>query len=151
MNFPLRNAFVASHTFCMIVFCHLTYGIFMFCFLGLHLRHMEVPRLAVESELQMPAYATITQDPSWVCDLHHSSQECQILITMSEAMDLTHILMDPIWVFYHWAMTGTPISRYSRLQMFPLLELWMYLATPFWTVVFLYRSQLENVWRFPHN
>ena len=31
---------------------------FFFCFLGPHLRHMEVPRLEVESELQLPAYAT---------------------------------------------------------------------------------------------
>ena len=27
----------------------------MFCFLGLHLWHIEVPRLGVESELQFPA------------------------------------------------------------------------------------------------
>ena len=31
---------------------------FFFCFLVLHPGHMEVPRLGVESELQMPAYAT---------------------------------------------------------------------------------------------
>ena len=39
--------------------------IFFFLFLGLHLLHMEVPRLGVESELQMPAYtaATATTDP----------------------------------------------------------------------------------------
>ena len=29
-------------------------------FLGLHLWHMEVPRLGVQSELQLPAYATAT-------------------------------------------------------------------------------------------
>ena len=35
-------------------------------FLGPHLRHMEVPRLGAESELQLPAYttATATRDPS---------------------------------------------------------------------------------------
>ena len=40
------------------------------------LKHMEVPRLGVESELQLPvcATATATQCPSHVCDLHHSSQ-----------------------------------------------------------------------------
>ena len=31
-----------------------------FVFLGPHLRHMEVPRLGVESELQSPAYTTAT-------------------------------------------------------------------------------------------
>ena len=42
---------------------------------------MEVPRLRVESELQLLAYptATATQDLSHICDLHHSLQQCQIL------------------------------------------------------------------------
>ena len=37
-------------------------------------RHMEVPRLEVESGPQLPAYAraTATQNPSHVCNLHHS-------------------------------------------------------------------------------
>ena len=34
-----------------------------FFFLGQHLWHMEVPRLEVESELQLPAYATATAMP----------------------------------------------------------------------------------------
>ena len=38
---------------------------FSFRFLGLHLWHMEVPRLGVELELQPPAYTTATtQDPA---------------------------------------------------------------------------------------
>ena len=47
--------------------------LFLFCFLGPHPRHMEVPRLGVESELQPPAFATATAtpDPSCVCNLHH--------------------------------------------------------------------------------
>ena len=45
-------------------------------FLGLLRRHMEVPRLGVQSELQPLAYtrATATWDPSCIFDLHHSSQ-----------------------------------------------------------------------------
>ena len=52
-----------------------------FVFFGPHLQHMEVPWLGVESELQLPAYATATAtpDPSRVCDLHHSWQQHQIL------------------------------------------------------------------------
>ena len=49
---------------------------FFFClFLGPHPRHMGVPRLGVELELQLPAHptATATSDPSLVCDLHHSA------------------------------------------------------------------------------
>ena len=41
-------------------------------FLGPYLQHMEVPRLGVESELQLPVYTTATRDPIHVCDLHHS-------------------------------------------------------------------------------
>lgn len=41
-----------------------------FCFLGLHLLHMEVSRLGVKLELQQLAYttATATPDPSRICD-----------------------------------------------------------------------------------
>ena len=58
-------------------------------FLGPHLRHMEVSRLGVESKLQLPAYvtATATPDLSRICDLHQSSQQCQILNPLSEASD----------------------------------------------------------------
>ena len=54
---------------------------------------MEVPRLGVESELQLPAYATATPDLSHVCDLHYSSWQRQILNPLSEARDQTLVLM----------------------------------------------------------
>ena len=73
--------------------------------------HMEVPRLGVESELQLLACTTATakQDLSRVCNLHHSSWQHQTLNPLSEARDWTHILMDTSWVCYHWATTGTAI------------------------------------------
>ena len=57
---------------------------------------MEVPRLGVESKLQLLAYttATITQDLSHVCYLHHSSRKRQTLNPLSKARDQTCILMD---------------------------------------------------------
>ena len=57
---------------------------------------MEVPRLGVESDLQLPAYttATTTWDPSHVCDTHHGSQQRPILNPLSEARDGTQMLMD---------------------------------------------------------
>ena len=66
-----------------------------FVFLGLHLQHMEVPRLGVESELKLPAYttATATRDLSRAYDLHHSSRQCQNN-PLSEARDRTRVLMD---------------------------------------------------------
>ena len=58
---------------------------------------MELPRLGIEWELQLLAYATAIamQDPSPICDLHHSSWQCQILNPLSEARDQTYILTDP--------------------------------------------------------
>ena len=59
------------------------------CFLGPHLLHMDVPRLGVESELQLPVYtpATATQHLSPICDMHHSSWQCRILNPLSKARD----------------------------------------------------------------
>ena len=59
-------------------------------------QHMEIPRLRVQSELQLPAYtsATATQYLSCICDLHHSSQQYWILKPLREARDWTGILMD---------------------------------------------------------
>ena len=71
------------------------YNYYYCLFLRLHPRHMEIPRLGVESELQLPAYttATATLDPSHICDLHRSSQQRWILNPLSEARDQTRILM----------------------------------------------------------
>ena len=72
-------------------------------FLGPHPQHMEVPRLGVELELLQLAYttATATQDLSHVCNLHQSSQQCQILNPLSKAMDQTRILTDTSQVHYY--------------------------------------------------
>ena len=69
-------------------------------FLGLHLRHMEVPTLGVELGLQVPAYATATAtpDPSRICDLRRSLRQRQILNPLSEARNPTRILIDISWV-----------------------------------------------------
>lgn len=72
-------------------------------FLGPHLWHMEVPRLRVKLELQLlPAYATATAiwDPSFVCDLHHSSQWHWILDPLSEGRNGALILMDVSWIHF---------------------------------------------------
>ena len=62
--------------------------------------HMEVPRLGVKSELQRPIYtaATAMPDLSCICDLYHSSQQCQILNILSEARNQTWVLMGASWV-----------------------------------------------------
>ena len=85
------------------------FSVFFF-FLGLHQQHMEVLRIEVESELQLPAHTTATAmpDPSCICDLYRSLWQCWILNPLSEAKDRTRILMDTSWVRYHWATMETP-------------------------------------------
>ena len=75
---------------------------------------MEVPRLQVESELQLLAYttATATPDPSRIFDLHHSSQQCWILNPVSKASNRTHNLMVPSQIRFRCATTGTPIMQF---------------------------------------
>ena len=71
------------------VFFQLFLPSFSFFFLGPHLQHMEVPRLGVELELQLPAYATAIamQDPSHICDLYCSAGQHRLLNPLIEARD----------------------------------------------------------------
>ena len=93
-----------------------------FLFVGLRLGHTEVPRLGVESELQLLAYTTATamqkQLMAWAtatatwplscfCDLCCSSWQCGILNPLSEAGNGTHILMDTSWVL-------NPLNHYGN-------------------------------------
>ena len=73
---------------------------------------MEVHRLGVESELQLPAYTTATSMPDLihVCDLYHGLQQCWILNLLSEARDRTRIFLDTSWVCFWWATEGTPLT-----------------------------------------
>ena len=61
---------------------------------------MEVPKLGVELDIQLLAYAivTATQGPSHICNLHQSSQQHWIFNPLSEARDRTHNLMVPSWI-----------------------------------------------------
>ena len=70
-----------------------------FFFLRLHLWHMKIPRLGVESELQLPAYTTATTltttlDLRHIWDLGHSLPRYRILNPLSKARDRTCILTD---------------------------------------------------------
>ena len=69
---------------------------YLFFFKWLHLWHMKIPGLGVESELQVPAYTigTARADPSCICDLCSLQLwQCWIpLNPLSEARDQTCIL-----------------------------------------------------------
>ena len=87
-----------------------------FVFLGPCPRHMEGPRLGVQSELEPPAYPTAmaTLDPSAICDLHHSLRQGRILNPWSEARDRTRNLMVPSRIRFHCATMGTPDLLFYR-------------------------------------
>ena len=78
----------------------------------------EVPRLVVESELQLPAYttATATWNLSCLCHLHHSSWQRQVLNPLSEAGDRTWVLMNTSWVHYCLATIGTPRENFLNVS-----------------------------------
>jgi len=75
------------------------------------------------------ARATATPGPSCVCDLHHSSQQYQILNPLSQARDWTHVLLDTSWVCYCWTTTETPDYNFLIL---------------FWVFLFLLFFKQEN-------
>ena len=78
--------------------------IYVFFFLGLHPWRIEVPRLVVELELQLMAYATATAMPDWscICDLCHSSWQLSILNPLSEVRGQTP---------YGYLSSGLPMSH----------------------------------------
>jgi len=57
---------------------------------------MEILRLGVESELQLPVYAATiaTLDPRGICNLHHSLWQPWILNPLIEARDGVSILTE---------------------------------------------------------
>ena len=103
------------------LFFFLSFG--LLAFLGLHPRHLKVPRLGVQSELQLLAYitATATRDLGCICDLHQSSQQCWILNPLSEARDQTCVLT-LVRFTNSWATTGTPESYFLSFFLFLFLE-----------------------------
>ena len=83
----------ANSCCCCFLFCFVLFFVLFFLLLKRAVpkayRGSQVPRLGVESELQLPAYATATatQDLSRVFDLHHSSQQHRMVNPLSEARD----------------------------------------------------------------
>ena len=90
---------------------------YLYTFLGLDSWHMEVPRLGVELELQLPASTTATAMLylSCVFDLHHSSRQHRILNPLSEARDRTCVLMDA-------SLGSLPLSHVGNSLSGPISE-----------------------------
>ena len=71
---------------------------------------IRLSRLGAEIELQLLAYVTATamQDPSCVCDLHHSSWQRWILHPLSDARDQIHNIVATSRIRFCCATMGTP-------------------------------------------
>ena len=72
---------------------HLLFIFVFLSFLGPYSQHMEVPRLGVKSELQLPAYtiATATQDLSHICNLPHPECIYLFLYLIYETLFITYL------------------------------------------------------------
>ena len=72
-------------------------------FLGLHLKHMEVPGLGVKLELDLLASATATATPdlSLICELQNTSQQHQIFNALAEARNQIHMDTNPLSHYGH--------------------------------------------------
>ena len=77
---------------------------------------MEVPRLGVQLELQLPVCTTATamQDLSLACNLNRSPGQHQTLNTLSEAGDQTQNLLVPSQIYFPCATIGTPLYLLFR-------------------------------------
>ena len=79
IDLHLFSLYTHTHTYIKLLF--------FLPFLEPHLRHMEIPRVRVELELQLLAYATATPDASLFCHLHHSSRQPQDLEPTGQGWD----------------------------------------------------------------
>ena len=86
-----------THSICNIITIHFSAD-FFFLFVGLHLWLVEVPRLGVKSELQLPSYTTATAalDPSSICNL----------AACGNAVSLTHWVRPGLGPSSSWTLVG---------------------------------------------
>ena len=93
-------------TFYFILLYFLLYIFFVFCLFW------ATPAAYGGSQARGPigtiATSLPTADPSRICDLHHSSQQRQILNPLSEARDRACNLMVPSQIHFHCTTKGTP-------------------------------------------
>ena len=95
--------------------------LFVFCFLGPHLRHMEVPTRGPIGATAAGLHHSHSNAGYKACDLHHNSWECQILNPLSEARDQTHNFGVP--VVAQWLTN--PTRNHEVLGLIPGLAQWV--------------------------
>ena len=120
---------------------------FFFFFLQLFLRHMEVPRLGGESELQLLAYTTARAMPglNCICNLCHNLWQCWILNPLSEARDWSASSWRLYWVLNPLSHIGNSYILFS--YSFPLWSIigdWIWFPVLYgrtlWFIYFLFSN-----------
>ena len=114
---------------------------FFFGFIGPHLPHMEVPRLEANRRYSRQPRATAMQDPSHVCDLHHSSLQHQILNSLNEARDQTYNLMVPSQIHFCCTVMGTPRWKFYKGTLEKRKTAWAQAESNWWE----YREGRERI------
>ena len=121
---------------CLFLIGQVFWVFFFFCILALHPQHMEVPQDSIpiwsyscwptpQPQQYGISAASAMSDQSCICDLHHSSQQCQILHPLGEARDRT--LMVPSRIRFHCTMTGMPVYFILFFLYIKLHEMFVYL------------------------
>ena len=116
-----RNRFLRSEVCGLepLLYCQQCYyqvfSLSFFLLSGLHLWHLEVPRLGLnQSSSCLPKPQPEQRDLSCICDPCSSSWQFGVLNPWIEATDWTHVLLDTSWVHYHWATRGTQDSSLKK-------------------------------------
>ena len=116
-----RNRFLRSEVCGLepLLYCQQCYyqvfSLSFFLLSGLHLWHLEIPRLGLnQSSSCLPKPQPEQRDLSCICDPCSSSWQFGVLNPWIEATDWTHVLLDTSWVHYHWATRGTQDSSLKK-------------------------------------
>ena len=98
-------------------------SVFCFVFLGPHPWHMDIPRLGVESELQLLAYATARAmaDLSHICNPHHCLQPCWIFLSTEQGQGLNLHPVYTGWILNPLIHNGNP----RKFVTLTSLSLWL--------------------------
>ena len=99
----------------------------------------QVPRLGVESELQL-SYVTATAmlDPSLICKLHHSPQHLPIITQWVRPGIEPMSSWTLVGFINHWATMGTPLGNLVLVDTEAIqAEVWNVLFGFWWILIFL--------------
>ena len=109
---------------------------FSFFFLRVHLQHMEIPRLEVESGLQLLAYVTAMLELKHICNLHSSLWQRQIGYPTEQGRELNlHPHGYCVGFVTHWAQWELPKEQF-KLSL--LINASTNSCNPHWEAALLY-------------